>query len=204
MDVDTQTPLSWSDVGAGSDHRVSASRTASGTASGIASGTASGGAVTRSAAANVQKYTGRAVPGSVISEGHVLYTVAQVNRGGGGGGGGGGECDDGSGDDDVAAAAAAAAATPTPTSQPARSPFFHQALKLGISQGINRIRTNEKMVPNDGDFLYEHKESLLLPPTLGTPQGSVVQWKDYCPFVFRHGFAALTYFMLLVLKGFQF
>jgi hypothetical protein len=56
---------------------------------------------------------------------------------------------------------------------------------MGISLGINRIRSNEKMVPNDGDFLFEHKESLLLPPSLGLPQGVAVQWKDYCPFVFR-------------------
>ena len=60
-----------------------------------------------------------------------------------------------------------------------------QALKLGISQGINRIRTGDKIVPNDGDFLFEHKEALQLPPTLGLPQGAQVQWKDYCPFVFR-------------------
>ena len=47
-------------------------------------------------------------------------------------------------------------------------------------------------MPNDGDFLFEHKEQLLLPATLELPQGASVQWKDYCPFVFRwlHALAA--------------
>ncbi len=60
-----------------------------------------------------------------------------------------------------------------------------QALRQGISQGVNRIQTGQKIVPNDGDFLFEHKEQLLLPATLDLPQGASVQWKDYCPFVFR-------------------
>ena len=60
-----------------------------------------------------------------------------------------------------------------------------QALKMGVSQCVNRIRTGEKIVPNDSDFLFEHKEQLLLPATLALPQGASVQWKDYCPFVFR-------------------
>ncbi len=56
---------------------------------------------------------------------------------------------------------------------------------MGVSQCVNRIRTGEKIVPNDSDFLFEHKEQLLLPATLALPQGASVQWKDYCPFVFR-------------------
>jgi hypothetical protein len=60
-----------------------------------------------------------------------------------------------------------------------------QALRQGISQGVNRIQTGLKIVPNDADFLFEQKERLLLPATLELPLGAAVEWKDYCPFVFR-------------------
>ncbi len=35
-----------------------------------------------------------------------------------------------------------------------------QALRQGISQGVNRIQTVQKLVPNDADFLFEHTEQL--------------------------------------------
>jgi hypothetical protein len=61
-----------------------------------------------------------------------------------------------------------------------------QALKQGISQGVNRIQSGEKIVPNDGDFIFQSKDQLMLPPSSPLPQGLLVQWKDYCPFVFRY------------------
>jgi hypothetical protein len=73
-DADTQTPLAWLDA---------ATATATGTGTGTGTGSdrrasSSGGAAVRAAAPSVLKYTGRAVPGSVINEAHVLFTVVQV------------------------------------------------------------------------------------------------------------------------------
>ena len=72
------------------------------------------------------------------------------------------------------------------TDAPPRLWHVAQALKTGITQGVNRMRSGEKIVPNDADFLYFSKEQLQLPPSAAQPHGQTCEWKDYAPFAFRH------------------
>ncbi len=144
-DADTQTPHVWDDSGSGSRAGPVALR---------AQQQQQQQQHTMSAL-ELQKFTGRAVPGVVVNEQHTLWTVVQV-----------------------AAVAAVSCVFLFPF-------ILHQALKMGVSQCVNRIRTGEKIVPNDSDFLFEHKEQLVVPASMALPQGAAVQWKDYCPFVFR-------------------